>query len=131
LNTLKAVLAVATQKKWPVYHIGINSSFLNGILEEEFYVDQPPRFHIRGKAYKVYILKKELYGLKQSPRAWYSLIDSYLFDNGFNGSINEPMLYIKRDQKGNIFTVFIYVDDMIYTGKFLLNDFKVAMQIEF
>ena len=49
----------------------VKSTFLNGILEEEIYVQQPPRYEVGGKEDKVYRLKKELYGLKQAPRAWH------------------------------------------------------------
>jgi hypothetical protein len=115
LDTVRAVLVVAAQNKWLVYQMDVKSTFLNGILEEEVYVDQPPGFQIRGKEYKVYRLKKAMYGLKQAPRAWYSHIDSYFLNNGFNRSNNEPTLYTKRDQKGNILIVCLYVDDMIYT----------------
>jgi hypothetical protein len=79
----------------------------------------------------VYILKKALYSLKKAPRAWYSCIDSYFLNNGFNRRINEPTLYTKRDKKGNILIVFLYVDDMIYIGNLLLNELKEAMQSEF
>jgi len=44
---------------------------------------------------------------------------------------NEPTLYTKRDQKGNILIVCLYVDDIIYMGNLLLNEFKVSMQSEF
>ena len=61
----------------------VKSSFLNGYLKEEVYVDPPKGFIIDGKEDKVYRLKKALYGLKQAPKAWYSRIDDYLHDNGF------------------------------------------------
>jgi hypothetical protein len=48
----------------------VKSSFLNGFLEEEVYVDQPPGFEVQEHPAKVYRLKKALYGLKQAPRAW-------------------------------------------------------------
>jgi hypothetical protein len=73
----------------------IKSTFLNGILEKEFFVDQPPGFHIRGKEYKVYILKKTMYDLKMDIRGWYSHIDSDFINNGFNMNNNEPTLYTK------------------------------------
>jgi hypothetical protein len=47
----------------------VKSAFLNGFLEEEFYVDQPPGFEVQEHPFKVYQLKKALYGLKQGPRA--------------------------------------------------------------
>jgi hypothetical protein len=61
----------------------VKSTFLNGHLEEEVYVEQLQGYVIPGQENYVYILEKELYGLKQAPRAWYNCIDSYLTQNGF------------------------------------------------
>jgi len=63
--------------------------FLNGVLREEVYVEQPLGFETPRLEKKVYMLKKALYGLKQVPMAWYSHIDSYLLSNGFSKSSNE------------------------------------------
>jgi hypothetical protein len=109
----------------------VKSAFLNGFLEEEVYVDQPPGFEVQEKPSKVYQLKKALYGLKQAPRAWYNIIDTYLIKSGFSRSQNEPTLYTKIDQDGKILIVCLYVDDMIYTGNLELTSFKHAMQSEF
>ena len=95
------------------------------------YVDQPPRYEIKGKELKVYKLKKALYKLKQAPRAWYNRIDSYLISKGFKCSNNEPTLYIKIDQQGKMLIVCLYVNDMIYIGNLELPSFKSAMQREF
>jgi hypothetical protein len=54
------------------------STFLNGELEEEVYIEQPEGFQLSENAYYVCKLKKALYGLKQAPRAWYSRLDKYL-----------------------------------------------------
>jgi hypothetical protein len=69
--------------------------------------------------------------LKQAPIAWYSHIDSYFLTNGFSKSNNEPTIYTKRYHKGNILIVCLYVDDIIYTGNLLLNEFEASMQSEF
>jgi hypothetical protein len=92
----------------------VKSAFLNGFLEEEVYVDQPPRFEVQEQPAKVYRLKKSLYGLKQAPRSWYNRIDTYLIKSGFRRSQNEPTLYL-------------YVDVMIYAGNLELTSFKHAM----
>jgi hypothetical protein len=75
----------------------VNSSFLNGVLEEEVYVDQPHGFEGNEYLTKVYRLNKSLYGLKKAPRAWYKRIDTYLIKSGFNRSQNEPILYTRTD----------------------------------
>ena len=54
------------------------SSFLNGELEEEVYIEQPEGFQLLENAYYVCKSKKALYGLKQAPRVWYFRLDKYL-----------------------------------------------------
>ncbi|GAU25767.1 hypothetical protein TSUD_222240 [Trifolium subterraneum] len=54
------------------------SAFLNGPLEEDVYVNQPPGFELKGKEDRVLKLNKALYGLKQAPRAWNKRIDQFL-----------------------------------------------------
>jgi hypothetical protein len=56
----------------------VKSTFLNGELEEEVYIEQPEGFHLSEKEDYVCKLKKVLYGLRHAPRAWYSRLDKYL-----------------------------------------------------
>jgi hypothetical protein len=131
MDTVRTVLAIVAHNKWHVYQMDVKSTFLNGHLEEEVYVEQPQGYEIPGQENKVYRLKKALYGLKQAPRAWYSHIDSYLTQNGFQRSDCEPTLYIKANQQGNMLIVFLYVDDLIFTGDFGIEEFKSVMKDEF
>ena len=78
METVRAVLSIAAQNKWKVYQMDVKSEFLNGVLMEEVYIEQPLGYEKKGQEHKVCKLKKALYGLKQAPRAWYSRIDSYL-----------------------------------------------------
>jgi hypothetical protein len=109
----------------------VNLSVLNGVLEEEVYVDEPPKFEVKEQPTKMYRWKKAMYGLKKAPRAWYNIIDTYPIKSGFNRSQNEPTLYTKTNQQGKILIGCLYVDDMIYIGNLELTSFKHAMQSEF
>jgi transposase InsO family protein len=78
METVRLLISLAAQSKWDIYQMDVKSAFLNGILEEEVYVEQPPGYVKSGNENKVLRLKKALYGLKQAPRAWNTRIDAYL-----------------------------------------------------
>ena len=61
----------------------VKSAFLNGFIEEEVYVKQPPGFKNPKFPYRVYKLQKVFYGLKQAPRAWYDRLKTFLLTKSF------------------------------------------------
>lgn len=132
METVRVVLAIAAQYKLKVHQMDVKSAFLNGVLNEEVYVEQPSGYETKGKESKVYRLKKALYGLKQAPRAWYSRIDSYFINKNFCKCDGEPTLYIKEN-KGMILIVVLYVDDLLFLGsnEEIVNNFKKEMKEEF
>jgi hypothetical protein len=71
----------------------VKTTFLNGEIEEEVYIEQPEGFVIYDKKSHVYRLKKSMYGLKKTPRAWYEKMDGFLMSLGFNKSVVDPNLY--------------------------------------
>jgi hypothetical protein len=75
LETVRTLLALAAQGEWEVHHMDVKSAFLNGELQEEVYVQQPPGYSDPKSHGKVLKLKKALYGLKQAPRAWNAKLD--------------------------------------------------------
>ncbi|KAB2634886.1 triacylglycerol lipase SDP1 [Pyrus ussuriensis x Pyrus communis] len=76
----------------------VKSAFLNRVLKEEVYVEQPQGFVKEHEETKVYKLNKALYGLKQAPRAWYDEIDSYFSMAGFKKSSSEATLCVKTSE---------------------------------
>jgi hypothetical protein len=58
-------------------------------------------------------MKKYLYGVKKAPRAWYSRLDMYLYQQGFIRGNADNNLYIKVDQ-GSMIIIEVYVDDIIF-----------------
>ena len=85
--------AYAAHKKFKVFQMDVKSAFLNGELEEEVYVEQPPGFVDSKFPDYVYRLDKALYGLKQAPRAWYETLAQFLLESGFTrGTIDKTLL---------------------------------------
>ena len=66
-----------------LYQMNVKSMFLNGIIKEEIYVEQPLGFESSIYPHHVFKLQKALYGLKQAPQAWYEKLSSFLTENGF------------------------------------------------
>jgi hypothetical protein len=91
----------------------VKSTFLDGELEEEVYIEQPEGFQLSENTDYVCKLKKALYGLKQAPRAWYSRLDKYLQRAAFRKGSAENNLYIKVSQD-SILLIEVYVDDIIF-----------------
>jgi hypothetical protein len=93
----------------------VKTAFLNGDLNEEVYVDQPPGFKVAGQEHKVLRLQKALYGLKQAPRAWNAKLDARLTSLGFMRCPSEQAMYARGDGTSRLL-VGVYVDDLIITG---------------
>lgn len=87
MDTIQTILSLASQHRWTIYQMDINSTFLNGFIDEEIYVKQPKVFDIEGNENKVCKLKKALYVLKQALRAWYSRIDKYFQERFWEESL--------------------------------------------
>jgi hypothetical protein len=132
MEAICLLLAYACSKNVKVYHMDVKSTFLNGELEEEVYIEQPEGFQLSENTDYVCKLKKVLYGLKQAPRAWYSRLDKYLQQAGFRKGSADNNLYIKVSQ-GNILLIEVYVDDIIFGSDDdrLSQKFAKDMQNEF
>jgi hypothetical protein len=109
----------------------VKTTFLNGVIEEEVYIEQPQGFEVEDIKTLVCRLKKALYGLKQATRAWYGRIDSSLSSLGFTKSKDDSNLYFKvMDDEPVI--LLLYVDDLFITGEEnLIIDCKKKLTAEF
>eukprot|EP00253_Pinus_taeda_P034120 PITA_34120 len=93
----------------------VKTTFLNGIIDEEVYIEQPLGFEVKDRETCVDKLKKALYDLKHTPRAWYARMDAYLQRLGFSKSYVDPNLYIKV-VKDELVIFLLYVDDLLMTS---------------
>ena len=82
-SSIRAVISVMAEMGWRIHQMDVKTTFLNGLIQEEVYLEQPQGFEIYERDSHVCKLKKDLYGMKQAPWAWYSRIDSYLLSIGF------------------------------------------------
>ena len=82
-KAIRIMLAYACAHNIKLYQMDVKSVFLNGYINKEVYVEQPPGFEDDKKPNHVYKLKKALYGLKQAPRAWYERLRNFLLPKGF------------------------------------------------
>ena len=114
-TTLRLVLDVAVSRGWPIQQLDVNNAFLQGTLEEEVYMDQPPGFIDADNPTHVCRLRKAIYGLKQAPRAWYTELRTFLLSLGFVNSLSDTSLFVL--QQGSSFVyLLVYVDDILVTG---------------
>ena len=109
----------------------VKTTFLNGIIEEEVYIEQPEGFEIFSSDSHVCRLKRALYGLKQAPRAWYTQIDNYFTGLDFTKSETDANLY-QIVVEGKLLIIVLYVDDLILIGdEQLMHSCKEDLAKEF
>ncbi|WKA12263.1 hypothetical protein VitviT2T_029673 [Vitis vinifera] len=115
INTVRVLLSLAANLDWPLQQFYVKNVFLHGELSEEVYMDLPPGCMVSEKqCQKVCKLKKSLYGLKQSPRAWFGRFTKSMRAFGYRQSNLDHTLFLKK-QHGKITTLIVYVDDMVVT----------------
>jgi hypothetical protein len=77
-TSIRCILALAALEDMEIHQMDVKTTFLNGKLEEEIYMEQLQGFVHQGGEHLVCKLHKSLYGLKQSPRAWNQKLDVFL-----------------------------------------------------
>ena len=85
-TSIRSILSLAAMMKWKIHQMDVKTDFLNGVVEEEVYVEHPLSFDTHDRETHVCKLKKALYNLKQAPKTWSSRIDSFLSSLGFTKS---------------------------------------------
>nr|GEZ23867.1 copia protein [Tanacetum cinerariifolium] len=110
----------------------VKSAFLNGFINEEVYVAQPPGFIDFKKPDHVYKLKKAFYGLKQAPKSWYNRLKAFFIKHEYRMEMVDNNLFTKK-KSSNLFIVQIYVDDIIFgfTCQDMCDEFSKIMHDEF
>jgi len=128
LEAVRLLLAYACMCNFKLHQMDVKSAFLNGFLNEEVYVSQPPRFEDHIYPNHVFKLKKALYGLKQAPRQWYERLSNFLLSKGYARGVVDKTFFIRKHES-DIILVQVYVDDIIFgsNNNTLCEEFVAAM----
>lgn len=92
MATLKILLSDACQNKLNIDQMDVETAFLNGELNSQVYINQPPGY--QDGSMKVYKLYKSLYGLKGSPKCWYECFHKFISTLNFKRSNYDYCLYV-------------------------------------
>ncbi|GJT18525.1 retrovirus-related pol polyprotein from transposon TNT 1-94 [Tanacetum coccineum] len=132
LKSIRILLAYACAIDFKLFQMDVKSAFLNGFINEEVYVGQPPGFIDFEKPDHVYKLKKALYGLKQAPKAWYDRLKAFLIKHEYKMGMVDNTLFTKKKSL-NLIIVQIYVDDIIFGSTYqdMCDEFSKIMHDEF
>jgi hypothetical protein len=68
-TSIRAILSLVAFVGWSLHQMDVKTTFLNGVIKEEVYIEQPQGFEVHPKESHVCRLKKAWCGLKQAPRA--------------------------------------------------------------
>ncbi|RVW59645.1 Retrovirus-related Pol polyprotein from transposon RE2 [Vitis vinifera] len=116
IASVRLLLSMAAMCSWPLYQLDIKNVFLHGDLAEEVYMEQPPGFVAQGESGLVCRLRRSLYGLKQSPRAWFSRFSSVVQEFGMLRSTADHSVFYHHNSLGQCIYLVVYVDDIVITG---------------
>jgi len=113
---VRLFIPMAALQQWPLYQLDVKIFFLNGDLQEEIYMEQPPGFVAQGESSGLVCrLRKSLYGLTQSPRAWFRKFSNVVQQFGMTRSETDHSVFYRHSSVGCIYVV-VYVDDIVLTG---------------
>ncbi|RVW29613.1 Retrovirus-related Pol polyprotein from transposon TNT 1-94 [Vitis vinifera] len=116
IASVRLLLSMAAMCSWPLYQLDIKNVFLHGDLAEEVYMEQPPGFVAQGESGLVCRLCRSLFGLKQSPRAWFDRFSSVVQEFGMLCSTADYSVFYHHNSLRQCIYLVVYVDDVVITG---------------
>nr|GEV94066.1 zinc finger, CCHC-type [Tanacetum cinerariifolium] len=116
ISTIRLLIAMASIHNLIIHQMDVKTSFLNGELEEEVYMNQPLGFIMPGNENKVCKLIRSLCGLKQTPKQWHQKFDELVLSNGYLLNQADKFVYSKFDASDKGVIICLYVDDMLIFG---------------
>lgn len=124
--SIRILLQIVAAEDLELEQLDVKTAFLHGELVEKIYMKQPEGYEIEGKEDWVCLLKKSLYGLKQSPRQWNKKFNDFMIGAGFKRGDVDSCVYVKQTECGSYVYLLLYVDDMLVASKSMqeINNLK-------
>lgn len=131
-STLRLLFALSVDQNLDIVHLDVPTAFLNGLLNESIFMEIPACSNFANCENKVLKLKRAIYGLKQSARAWYQRVEELLLELGYTKSQYEPCLFMKCDGNIKVY-IALFVDDffVFYNSKETCENLKSELKAKF
>ena len=126
---IRVLLALVAQYGFCLEQLHVKIAFLHANLEEKIFMAKPKGYVRKGDQQKFCLLKKSLYGLKQSPRQWYMRFDDFMVKNGYVRSCYDNCVYHKWLENGVGIFLLLYVDDILIASIDREEIEKLKMQL--
>ena len=132
-KSIRFILSLVAKLDMELEQMDVKTAFLYGELKETIFMKQPQGFEVKGDEDKGCLLKKSLYGLKQSPRQWNKRFDQFMIKNKFSRSRLDNCIYFKEVSSDCMIFLLLYVDDILMASKSMIeiHKLKQALRSEF
>ncbi len=115
-DSIRLIFALAVQFGLTIHVMDAVTAFLNGVLQETIYMQQPEGYAKPGQENLVCKLRKSIYGLKQAPRCWNRALLEVLLNDGFVQATADQCIFLKKVQ-GDFVVIALYVDDLLIASQ--------------
>ena len=115
-ESLWLLMSLSVKHGLSLHQVDVTTTFLNGTLDDEVYIQQPKGSQCQGKEELACKLNKSIYGLKQSPHCWNSTLDAYLKEMQFTQTASDPCIHYQKTGQDMMF-IGLYIDDIILTAR--------------
>ncbi|KAH9786526.1 hypothetical protein KPL71_010287 [Citrus sinensis] len=111
--SIRVLMAITATQNLELEQLDVKTAFLHGNLQEEIFMSQPEGYEAPDRRDYVCLLKKSLYGLKQSPKQWYLKFDEFITTHGFQRCNYDCCVYLKQLSHEKHIYLLLYVNDML------------------
>ena len=117
-DSFRTIMALVAHFDLELHQMDVKTAFLNGDIDETFYMVQPENFVSGDTKRMVCKLKKSIYGLKQASRQWYYKFHQVIISYGFEMNMVDDCIYHKFSRSKHIYLV-LYVDDILLATNYI------------